>query len=167
MSYEEDPIRNAVIETSPAVPPPSPPPAPPGVDGGPDGPPRGIVVKVVVILAAMTFGAMVATAVNDSSDDVQPTVARTTVTRSVPAVAVRGGSEFKEMFGSGTWLVGRDIAPGTYTTVREVSGTCYWERHTVGGGIIENGVPETGRPTVIVEKGEEFRSRDCGEWRVA
>jgi hypothetical protein len=102
-----------------------------------------------------------------------------TVTRTIkPAVAapttpvatktVVATVKAKVSFGDGAWLVGRDVKPGTYTTVDEVAGSCYWERHNLkNNGIIANGLVEGGHPTVTVRNGEEFRTRECGDWRAA
>lgn len=74
----------------------------------------------------------------------------------------------KGLFGDGSWLVGRDVKAGRYTTVEEVSGTCYWARHKVGTDtIIANDLVSGGHPTVLLKTGEEFRTRDCGEWKAA
>ena len=71
-------------------------------------------------------------------------------------------------FGDGTWVVGKDIKPGTYRNPDPSSG-CYWERlrNFSGGGraIIANGL-DTGGPIVVQILGtdEGFNSQDCGEW---
>lgn len=71
-------------------------------------------------------------------------------------------------FGDGTWIVGVDIAPGTWRT--EGSEGCYWERQSEFGGsgagaIIAN---DNARGTAVVtikatDKG--FKSSRCGTWR--
>lgn len=79
-------------------------------------------------------------------------------------------------FSDGVWLVGEDIAPGTYRTDDEIEAedfldACYWERST---GIERNfmdlvdvDIVETGRPTVTLEVGEQFTSMECGNWSAA
>lgn len=70
-------------------------------------------------------------------------------------------------FGDGTWMVGQDIAPGTYKT--STSGSCYWERLKGLSGqfedIIANGLGSGGQVIVtIAESDKAFRSQDCGTW---
>jgi len=86
-----------------------------------------------------------------------------TVTLSVtagppaPAVAIR----------EGTWTVGRDIEPGTYTTTAEVASDCYWsitKSGTNGGDIIENDIVKGGKPTVTLREGQDFKTSRCGGW---
>jgi hypothetical protein len=70
-------------------------------------------------------------------------------------------------FGDGTFIVGVDIAPGTW---RAEGGTsCYWARLSgfggTLGGIIAN---DNAGPSAIVRIGANdagFRSVRCGTWR--
>lgn len=73
----------------------------------------------------------------------------------------------KTTFGEGIWLVGRDIAPGTYraTGVR----LCYWERLSgLGGGfgdIIANDNITSGQAIVAISPYDKaFSSNRCGTW---
>ena len=70
-------------------------------------------------------------------------------------------------FGDGTYVVGKDIKPGTYRT-RVGSSGCYYERLSGFGGslgeIIAN--DNTDYPAIVTidptDKG--FKSQDCGTW---
>lgn len=67
----------------------------------------------------------------------------------------------------GTWVVGRDIEPGTYRTANVVGSTCYWGIYrsgTNGDDIIENDIPGGGYPTVTLREGQDFQTRRCGTW---
>lgn len=70
-------------------------------------------------------------------------------------------------FGGGTFIVGTDVAPGTWQN-SDSSGGCYWERLSGFGGtleeIISNDFTES---QAVVEIGAEdagFASSDCGTW---
>jgi hypothetical protein len=142
---------------------------------------------VVGGIAALMLGYGVGASTNaDSSDS---SSAGATVTKTAQAVTKTAGAVTKTVsappavgtrtvtlapkrsFDDGAWLVGRDIKPGTYTTVKEVGGTCYWERRNPNkdgiAAIIANNNVAGGFPTVILKTGEEFKSMDCGSWRAA
>lgn len=68
--------------------------------------------------------------------------------------------------GTGTWTVGTDVESGTYRA-SDVSSSCYWEitkAGTNGGGIVQNGIPGGGNPTVTLSEGQVFSTQRCGEW---
>lgn len=68
----------------------------------------------------------------------------------------------------GTYVVGKDIAPGSYQ-VQTTAGVhdCYWERTSAQGGTIANDMitfaPQG--PVVTVYAGEGFVSQSCGTWK--
>jgi hypothetical protein len=70
-------------------------------------------------------------------------------------------------FGDGTYIVGTDIAPGTYRNSSS-SGGCYWERLSGFGGsfdeIIANGLATYRQVVTIKETDAGFSSNDCGTW---
>lgn len=72
--------------------------------------------------------------------------------------------------GAGEWLVGTDVAPGTYrsTGPDEVGGYCMWSRkNVVGGGpldgiIASDGTYDAGQMLVTIEASDAvFRTRGC------
>ncbi|MFJ8430576.1 hypothetical protein ACIQ9P_04645 [Kitasatospora sp. NPDC094019] len=72
--------------------------------------------------------------------------------------------------GSGTYLVGTDVQPGTYKTAgpSDSTGLCYWERSsgTSGdaGSIIANDAL-TGQGVVTIKKSDAlFKSQGCQKW---
>ncbi|HEX5567015.1 MAG TPA: hypothetical protein VFY14_08860 [Streptomyces sp.] len=71
--------------------------------------------------------------------------------------------------GDGEYLVGEDIAAGTYKTAGpEGSWGCYWERSKDASGefdsiIANNNLQGPGR--VTVNKGEVFKTNRCQEWQ--
>ena len=78
------------------------------------------------------------------------------------------GADTHVSFGDGTWIVGKDIKPGTYRAAAP-GGDCYWERQKdFSGGlnsIIANGLA-TGGPIVVTIEGSDkgFSSNGCGDW---
>jgi hypothetical protein len=70
-------------------------------------------------------------------------------------------------FGDGTYVVGTDIAPGTYRNSSSFGG-CYWERLSGFGGsfdeIIANGLATYRQVVTIKETDVGFSSNDCGTW---
>jgi hypothetical protein len=74
-------------------------------------------------------------------------------------------------FGEGTYVVGTDIAPGTYRTAgpaSDGSGSCYWERekNTSGdfGSIIANNLGR-GPATVTISRSDgAFKTTGCDTW---
>lgn len=73
----------------------------------------------------------------------------------------------------GTYKVGTDIKPGTYTAVvaggKYGPGYCYWERRSKNGtdfaGIIENDGTASGRMIVtILPSDKYFETTDCSGW---
>jgi hypothetical protein len=69
-------------------------------------------------------------------------------------------------FGDGMYLVGVDIAPGTWRS--EGSSSCYWERLSGFGGdpgeIIANGLSDDPQIVTIGASDAGFESTDCGMW---
>lgn len=73
-------------------------------------------------------------------------------------------TKYKSSFGDGTWVVGKDISPGTY---RSQGGKgCYWERLSGFGGhnIIANDFGSVRPVVTIAPKDKGFKTEDCGSW---
>jgi hypothetical protein len=71
-------------------------------------------------------------------------------------------------FGPGTWIVGKDIEPGTYRAATPGQ-NCYWERESNFTGslnsIASNGNSIGGPIVVTIDaKDAGFKSEGCGEW---
>jgi hypothetical protein len=83
--------------------------------------------------------------------------------------AVTGAEKTKaaNTVGDGTWVVGPDIAPGTYRTSQPVGSNCYWGIYRSGSNgadILENDIPGGGHPVVTLADGQDFKSARCGTW---
>lgn len=75
-------------------------------------------------------------------------------------------------FADGTWLVGRDIQPGTYQAQPPAGSGCYWERLSGLSGtlddIIANDFGSSGQVVVtILATDVAFNSNGCGTWTKA
>ena len=70
-------------------------------------------------------------------------------------------------FGGGAFLVGYEIASGTWRN-SDSSGGCYWERRSGFGGtlddIISNGYSNSTQTVSIGQNDAAFFSEDCGTW---
>ena len=63
--------------------------------------------------------------------------------------------------------VGGDFPAGTYRVTASVAGMdCYWLKasNAEGSDIVDNGLPQGGRPQVTLKKGQWFTSERCGTW---
>lgn len=66
-------------------------------------------------------------------------------------------------FDEGTWLVGAEIAPGTWKAPG--GATCYWERLSGFGGEVADVIAADTVGSVTIAAGDlGFRSRRCGTW---
>jgi hypothetical protein len=70
----------------------------------------------------------------------------------------------RSTFGDGTYLVGRDIPPGSYVA-RRAGGGCYWERTSRNGSNIILNHFGAGQARASVNRGELFSTQGCGTWR--
>ncbi|MEU0410229.1 hypothetical protein ABZ307_20745 [Streptomyces griseorubiginosus] len=70
--------------------------------------------------------------------------------------------------GDGDFQVGSDIKPGTYRTVGNSDGMCYWERAKDASGEVDSLLANdnvTGTSYVTVKAGDKlFKSSDCNDW---
>lgn len=83
--------------------------------------------------------------------------------------AVTGAEKAKaaNTVGDGTWVVGSDIAPGTYRASEPVGSSCYWGIYSSGSNgadILDNDLPGGGHPVVVLAEGQDFKSARCGTW---
>lgn len=72
--------------------------------------------------------------------------------------------------GDGTYLVGRTIKPGTYTSPGADTGRCYWARLRDTSGEMRAVIAasyRTGRQIVTIRKGDRaFVTDGCGPWEL-
>jgi len=68
----------------------------------------------------------------------------------------------------GTYAVGTDIAPGTYSTAGpEGNGTCYWKRlGNPDGNLIDNALSKKSQVVQIDPTDKSFRTSGCQPWQL-
>jgi hypothetical protein len=78
------------------------------------------------------------------------------------------GSTSAKTFKDGTYVIGTDLAPGTYRTLSAPSALCYWARTSgFGGSVAEINANEITKASTIVTIGVDdkgFTSTGCGTW---
>ena len=71
-------------------------------------------------------------------------------------------------FGDGMYLVGSDVAAGTWRSRGDFSGSCYWERLRGFSGqladVIANGFTNNPPTVTIAATDAGFHSDGCGTW---
>ncbi|MGW3179936.1 hypothetical protein ACWDD9_11795 [Kitasatospora sp. NPDC001119] len=93
------------------------------------------------------------------------TVTATVDPTSAPAAGANG-----TIAGSGTYLVGADVQPGTYKTAGPSGsiGICYWERSNGSSGDVGSIIANealTGQGVVTIKKSDAvFKSQGCQMW---
>ncbi|MFF8787709.1 hypothetical protein [Streptomyces sp. NPDC015125] len=145
----------------------------------------GIAVGVVCALIVFGLGAAVGSGSNGTKKaraKPAPTVTVTVTAKTTRAEPEKPKSAAKPAekapapagpdttVGQGSYLVGEDIAAGTYKTGGPAASDvplCYWARAKDSSGeldgIIANGTPQ-GPARVTVNKGETFETSGCKEW---
>lgn len=135
---------------------------------------RGLVVALAAaggLLLGCCGGFGVATTVAPepktiSSPSPYAVTSYVTVAPSAPADAPTSAKPAAVVIEDGVWLVGVDFPAGTYRTTEAVS-NCYWGVYKAGtnqADILDNDIVDGGRPTVVLKKGQEFKSSRCGTW---
>ncbi|WP_406499200.1 hypothetical protein OG936_31045 [Streptomyces sp. NBC_00846] len=98
-----------------------------------------------------------------------PTVTKTVTAKPKAPKKTAPAGPATSFNGDGEYLVGEDIAAGTYrTTGPDSSFGCYWERAKDASGefgsiIANNNLNGPGR--VTLNKGEYFKTNRCAEWK--
>jgi len=66
----------------------------------------------------------------------------------------------------GTYAVGTDIVPGTYTTAGPIpDGACYWKRVN-GSELLDNALTKKPQTVVIEPTDTAFTTNDCQPWQM-
>ncbi len=66
----------------------------------------------------------------------------------------------------GTFVVGKDIVPGTYASAGPVpDGACYWKR-TSGDQLVDNAMSKKPQVVQILASDTSFTTNDCQPWQL-
>lgn len=132
---------------------------------------RKLIWVPVIAIAAVAITASIAGQGGDDRQPVQQPAASITATTPtpIPKPAHKPATPTNmKPFGDGTYLVGRDVRPGTWRTDLVGADTCYWERLSSldGNGLIANDLPVGPAPAVvtILPSDVAFSSNRCGTW---
>ena len=132
----------------------------------------GIAVLIGAIVGWVLYQDATATRAADATAVVQPTATpgppvpqpvRTKPVEKSPPVGVA-------MLADGTYLVGKHIKPGTYSSPGADTGRCYWARLRDTSGEMRAVIAasyRTGRQIVTIRKGDRaFVTDGCGPWEL-
>lgn len=68
----------------------------------------------------------------------------------------------------GTYAVGTDIVPGTYSSAGPVAdGTCYWKRVGSDGATVDNALSKKAQVVQIDATDKSFRTNGCQAWQIS
>ncbi len=91
--------------------------------------------------------------------------ASTAVASADPAPAPPPGPK-TTIDGDGTYAVGKDIQPGTYSSAGPVgNGACYWKR-TNGTNIVDNALSKKAQIVQIEPTDTSFTTNECQTWQL-
>jgi hypothetical protein len=128
----------------------------------------GLVLGIIAFLIQIIIFAAVGGAANQVSKDLHTLPAPFPPNAAVPARPAQSGPLAN--FGDGTYVVGKEVLPGTYKTTGSANGfPCYWARLKDTSGdfnaIITNGNP-TGPTTVTISQSDgAFQTVGCNTWQ--
>lgn len=136
------------------------------------------VIRAVVGLAALAGLMVGCLAIVATSPPLPPTPAISPATTwDTPREAARPAVDTQaadgSLAGDGTYIVGVDVAPGTYRSkgADDVNGVCYWARldSTLGDtdSIIANDGGKGAQVVTVKKTDKAFTSRGCAEWTKA
>jgi hypothetical protein len=120
-------------------------------------------MTVRALTGLVTIGALILTACGGNEDDRPPSPAPiTTPTAPTPLTT----------FSDGSYVVGPDVAPGTYHTEGPVVGSpnpCTWDRlaDTKGNIVIAHDSVRVPATVVIVSGDAAFKTTGCQPWNLA
>lgn len=157
--------------------PPAPPPRPRRVSLAT---PLAILIGCGLFFGGCLFGVAIGGAGNQTTGTTQTPAAAATDTAaettestesSKPATTTKPAATkpAPPTIGEGTWEVGSEVKPGTYTTtVPADSNSCYWARLSgfTGDDIIANDISSPGqRARVTIRSSDKgFETQGCGTW---
>lgn len=150
---------------------------------------KGLLTHTAAALGGLLIGVLVGVPIGIAGfedDDTATPAPAATVTETVSEPATETAAETptasppetdptgpSTIPGDGVFLVGEDVAPGTYRTAGpaedSVIDNCYWERAKDASGelgsiIANDNIKGPGR--VTINEGEVFKTRDCQDWEL-
>lgn len=112
-------------------------------------------------LVAVGWAASASVAGADPTTTPAPAPAPSTAPSTAPASGPKTTIDH-----DGTYAVGTDIAPGTYSTAGPVGkGTCYWKRVAPDGSLIDNAISKKPQVVQIDASDKAFKTNGCQPWQ--
>ncbi|MDV9176507.1 hypothetical protein R6V09_41075 [Streptomyces sp. W16] len=137
---------------------------------------RGVLTHIAAIVVGFAIGAVA----GGSTDAPATPKVTVTATATAPETSSTGSSDTAqsarpgEIPGDGTYVVGKDIKPGTYRTSGPQGGlvtNCYWARLSSTSGdlrdIIANGNTQGQTIVTIAPTDKAFTTTGCKRWTKA
>ena len=86
---------------------------------------------------------------------------------AVPGAPAAAGAPKTTIDHDGVYTVGKDIAPGTYSTAGPIgTGTCYWKRMgNPDGAMIDNAITKRPQVVQIEATDKSFKTNGCQPWQ--
>jgi hypothetical protein len=92
--------------------------------------------------------------------------ASTAIAQADPAPAPPAPGPKTTIDGDGTFAVGKDIQPGTYSSAGPVgNGACYWKRVN-GADILDNALSKKAQIVQIEPTDTSFTTNECQQWQL-
>jgi hypothetical protein len=145
--------------------------APPPQTPAPAVMPRPRPAAVWGVVAGMAAGAAVTLTAAAIATAPAVVPAPTTISRHTPEPRVAAGGTVSvpgrvlTAFGDGSWQVGVDVAPGTYTTVGGLDCRHALRAAVTGGDIAASAVEPDPATVVLTEDSGYFETSGCATWR--
>ena len=114
------------------------------------------------MIVGWAASAGVATADPEPTPSPSPAAPSPTAAAPAPAGALKTTIDH-----DGTYLVGKDIAPGTYSSAGPVgNGACYWKRlGNPDGNLIDNALSKKPQVVQIEATDKSFKTSGCQPWQ--
>lgn len=131
-----------------------------------------VVIGYILVRLVSLAGNSDASSDDDRDSDVPATAQASPTDEPTPSLSPTSAPQPEGQFSDGRWLVGEDIAPGTYQVSEEIAtseiGLCGWNITTdierSFAETLDSDLVDEGRPTVTLEVGNQFKTTGCGDW---
>ncbi|MGH3751683.1 MAG: hypothetical protein ACRDRP_03135 [Pseudonocardiaceae bacterium] len=128
---------------------------------------RMLLPFIIVVVANLAIAAMIFSSGDPASTATAPAQEQTPL--APVALPAPGAVNLATTFGEGRFVVGTDIAPGTYqTTGPSGNADCYWERLKHTSDVIDSIIANDLRPgpaMVTIDASDAvFQTRWCSTW---
>ena len=122
------------------------------------------LAAALLITAGVSAGNVSAQPTDEPAPPAEPTESAAPGPDGQPVAAPPGPKTTIDA--DGTYAVGTDIVPGTYSSAGPVpDGACYWKR-TSGDAVIDNAMTKKPQVVQIMQGDTAFTTNDCQTWQL-